>query len=99
MRFSSTRTPRQMICGHLLRSRLEKASTYYRKYASGLFEPAASHLPAAPSPDDREISRTSRKLSALSYWKTPEESEKRLSLIKDETAWKFVRDPPIHRRG
>lgn len=28
----------------------KKASTYSREYASGLFEPAASHLPASPSP-------------------------------------------------
>ena len=28
----------------------KKSSTYSSEYTSGLFEPAASHLPASPSP-------------------------------------------------
>ena len=28
----------------------KKSSTYSSEYASGFFEPAASHLPASPSP-------------------------------------------------
>ena len=41
---------RQTIHRHLRRSRLKKSSTFSSEYASGFFEPAASYLPASPSP-------------------------------------------------
>jgi hypothetical protein len=33
----------------------KKSSTYSSEYASGFFEPAASHLPAAPLPRDEGL--------------------------------------------
>src|SRR5262245_19543823 len=78
--------------------RLVKLQVGFGNFFDALFQHARPHRQMICMHLSRRMTWADR-LSALSYWNPSEESEERLSVITDETAWRFVREQPIRRQG